>query len=117
MLGAIDLDPASNERANVTVKAARFYTRDDNGLTQPWSGRVFCNPPGGKLRNKSLTGLFWQRLMAAVDAGAIEHAIFLCFSLEALQSTQRYTRSVGVIQALFANGERDRIILHVASGS
>lgn len=27
------------------AKAARYYTKADNGLTQPWEGFVWCNPP------------------------------------------------------------------------
>jgi phage N-6-adenine-methyltransferase len=43
--GAFDLDPAAQEH---TAKAPRFYTIEDDGLTQPWFGRVFCNPPYSK---------------------------------------------------------------------
>lgn len=44
-LGEIDVDPASSEQAQKTVKAARYFTVDDDGLKQAWKGRVFLNPP------------------------------------------------------------------------
>jgi len=46
-MGAIDLDPCSNSREIPNVPAARHYTYEDNGLVQPWEGRVFLNPPFG----------------------------------------------------------------------
>lgn len=44
-LGKIDLDPASSEDAQKIVRAKRFYTKTDDGLTKPWDGNVFVNPP------------------------------------------------------------------------
>lgn len=28
-----------------TAKCSRFYTASDDGLSQPWDGVVWCNPP------------------------------------------------------------------------
>lgn len=86
VLGPIDLDPASDEFGNLSVRASRFFTANDNGLEHSWSGTVFLNPPGGKVGNKSQAGLFWSKLMR--ERPNIEHAIFLAFSAEALQNTQ-----------------------------
>lgn len=36
VLGGIDLDPASSALANETVKAARYFTIDDDGLSKTW---------------------------------------------------------------------------------
>jgi len=44
----IDLDPCSNSYTDPNVPAEQHYTVDDNGLTQPWHGRVYMNPPYGK---------------------------------------------------------------------
>lgn len=40
--GTFDLDAAA---AAHNAKAPTYYTREDDGLAQPWKGRVWCNPP------------------------------------------------------------------------
>jgi ParB family chromosome partitioning protein len=45
VLGAIDLDPASNAEANKIIKAERFFIAEDDGLNKNWKGRVWLNPP------------------------------------------------------------------------
>ena len=42
--GPFDLDPAASPD---NAKAPRFCTEADDGLAQPWKGRVFLNPPYG----------------------------------------------------------------------
>ena len=45
--GPFDLDAAASP---ANAKCERFYTLEDNALEQPWSGRVWCNPPYSDLR-------------------------------------------------------------------
>lgn len=42
---AFDLDVCALPE---NAKTARYYTPDEDGLTQPWEGVVWCNPPYGR---------------------------------------------------------------------
>jgi hypothetical protein len=46
-LGPFDLDPCACMSPRPWSTAARHLTRGENGLMQPWHGRVWCNPPYG----------------------------------------------------------------------
>ena len=73
VMGTIDLDPASNPVAQKIVGADRFYTKYDDGLTQPWAGTVWLNPP----YSQPLIGLFVERLAAEFASGRVSSAIML----------------------------------------
>lgn len=73
VLGEIDLDPASCRAAQKVVKAGRYYTKETNGLTQPWTGRVFCNPPYAA----DLVKAFTRRVIATYAAGDVSAFVLL----------------------------------------
>lgn len=84
VLGEISLDPASSAAANRSVRAKRYFTVDDDGLSRPWSGRVFLNPPGGRPG----AAAWWQKLAHEWTYGRVESAVFLGFSIDVLQTAQ-----------------------------
>lgn len=73
VLGEIELDPASSETANKTVKADCFYTEQDDGLSRPWYGKVWMNPPYGT----DLIGKFTEKFADEYMAGSITEGIVL----------------------------------------
>lgn len=55
-LGPFDLDPAA-PIVRPWGMAARHYTKLDDGMAQPWEGRVWLNPPYGRETFKWLARL------------------------------------------------------------
>jgi ParB family chromosome partitioning protein len=72
-MGGIDIDPASCELAQSTVKAKRYYSIDEDGLRQDWNGRVWMNPP----YSKDLCVLFINKLIDEIDYGRVTEACVL----------------------------------------
>lgn len=77
LMGGIDLDPASCAYANEWIQAATYYTIETNGLEQEWYGRVWMNPPYGKVKNKSGAGLWVDRLIEQYECGNVTEAVCL----------------------------------------
>jgi len=73
VLGAIDLDPASSEIANQAVRAARFFSMDDDGLDKPWAGRIWMNPP----YSQPHIARFAAKLVEETQSGNVSEAIAL----------------------------------------
>ena len=75
VMGSIDLDPASCHDAQQTVRAKQYYvykSEDDNGLTKPWSGNVWINPPFSNVLP------FAEKLIShLVESGEVTQAIVL----------------------------------------
>ena len=71
VLGRIDLDPASCERAQSVVNANTYYSKDDDGLCKTWRGRVWLNPPFSDPKP------FVIKLIDEYEAGNVQSAIIL----------------------------------------
>lgn len=73
--GTIDLDPMSCEKANEVVKAVKFYTAEQDGLTRPWFGNLLWNPPWGGSDANSAKRRGVKKLIGAFTAGEVHNAI------------------------------------------
>lgn len=77
VLGHIDLDPASNSMAQAWIQADVYYTKQDDGLRQPWFGRVWCNPPYGSPETRLMAQQFLEKAIAAYQDGMVVAVILL----------------------------------------
>lgn len=73
VMDGIDLDPASCAAANAVVGATRYYTRENDGLSRLWSGRVWLNPPFAT----DLIGKFAEKMAAHYESGDVTEACVL----------------------------------------
>jgi phage N-6-adenine-methyltransferase len=89
VLGEIDLDPATHPLAQTTIQAMQFFTRAEDGLAQPWVGRVWLNPP----YMQPDIARFVEKLVTEYQAGRTTAAILL---------THNYTDTAWFHQAAHA---------------
>jgi hypothetical protein len=73
VLETIDLDPASCDRAQETVRAREYCTKERDGLAQEWHGRIWINPPFGE----PLITRFIDKLMVELETRRTTEAILL----------------------------------------
>lgn len=77
VLGGVDLDPFSSEKANVLVRAQTIFTQANCAFVQSWrvvdEARVFMNPP----YSKGLCGRAVAKFIEQYRLGAFVEAIVL----------------------------------------
>jgi ParB family chromosome partitioning protein len=103
VLGSIDCDPASSETAQATVGAGCYYTADNDGLSKPWIGTVFLNPPYDLGRVTQ----FVDKLIAEYGAGRTTAAIVL---VNAQTSAEWFSRLLSVAAAVCYPDHRIRFL-------
>lgn len=73
VMGGVDLDPASSDAAQQTVKSKVYYTAADDGLKMTWKGRVWLNPP----YSASDIAAFTSKLCDEFLLGNVKQAVLL----------------------------------------
>jgi len=73
LMGGIDVDPASCDWAQARVQATTYYTKDTDGLSRDWPGRVWLNPPYSFPEIEQFT----SRLQQQYEQGITTEAVLL----------------------------------------
>jgi hypothetical protein len=72
VLGSITLDPASDPIPQTWIRAEHYFTQADDGLSKPWFGNVYLNPPYCGNTTK------WAaKLIIEYRSGRVEQAIMI----------------------------------------
>ncbi len=72
VFGTIDCDPCSNSKEQPNIPAEVTYTKEDDGLSKGWNGRVYMNPPYGRAVSDWV-----DKLLSEISAGRVTEAIVL----------------------------------------
>ena len=80
-MGRIDLDPASCAKANETVRAKLFYTKEQDGLSLPWGSvekpvKLWLNHPFGR----GLNELWINKLISEWEDHHIDEACVITYA-------------------------------------
>src|SRR6266542_866430 len=90
---SITLDPASCAAAQKVVKATVYFTAKEDGLSRPWFGNVWLNPPYIPDVQK-----FLAKLLEEFDSGRVQQAIAL---VNAATSASWFHKLLGRFPACF----------------
>jgi phage N-6-adenine-methyltransferase len=101
--GTIDVDPASSELAQRTVGAVQYFTKQNDGLTKEWRGKIFLNPPYAQ---PYITD-FVEKLIAEVRADRATAAILLT---HAYTSSAWFQDAARLANAICFTSERVRFV-------
>jgi phage N-6-adenine-methyltransferase len=95
VFGAFDLDPCSptSNKRTAPVKARAYYTEADDGLSLPWFGTVYMNPPYGRSIHH-----WTAKAKAEVEQGTAEMVIGL---LAARPDTTYWHRDIAGSASIF----------------
>lgn len=94
-IGLSDLDPCGwlPDGHPIVPTAHRYLTEADDGLTTPWSGSVFCNPPYSEARH-------WIQRCAQHHADTGNEVIALLFARTDTRGFQEYASTATVMNFL-----------------
>jgi phage N-6-adenine-methyltransferase len=103
VMGSIDIDPASSELANKTVKATKYYTEKTDGLFQDWIGKCWMNPPYStdKIRK------FIDKYAEQIEMGYVTEGIVL---VNNATETNWFDTLISVSSAIAFPGSRIKFI-------
>lgn len=93
VMGRIDCDPASCEIANRTVGATQYYTKEQDGLVQPWGENCFLNPPYAA----KLVSQFADAVADRILDGSVKQ---ICVLVNNATETKWFRRMAGLAAAV-----------------